>query len=94
MSLKEEPSRTVFYLETTGDEKADLNTLKALGYNHPYDSIYRSANTQYKKNRILYIRRGICYPQLMTPEDFGKCFKRIDWNLVCVNAGLIFIGAL
>ena len=92
MSLKEEPSRTVFYLETTGDEESDLKCLEALGYPHQYSQSYPRYVTEYCKGLIMYITSDIFYPEIMPKEHFFPSFT--NWNLVFVDSSLIFIGAL
>lgn len=89
-----EPLNTVFYIITTGDEKADLEHLERLGFNHNYESTFSPKGYPYRVGLILYITNKIYHPEIMTTEDFDKRygFDSVVYNIINVDEGASVVG--
>ena len=96
MSLKVEPPNTVYYIITTGDEKADLERIEQLGFSHNYDSTFSPMGDKYRAGLILYIYRPIYYPEIMTIKDFDKIYRIYSdvYNIISVEDWREIIGTV
>lgn len=64
MFIKTEPPNTLYYIITSGDEKADLERLEKLGFCHNYGSTFSPEGYPYRAGLILYINRGFITQKL------------------------------